>query len=183
MIQKFARPGSHGRHYVRGLAHFAHRKNGDFGNTRVNQFNGTNRALRILGVDTYQDNFGVLILQLAQNGVVRSGRKTDMAQHGPSQIRAFYAAIEYDGLFAILRQEGNCDPGHDSILCVLCHATNFQRRGQMTFVIEGGTSDENGRSMAGRFSLLIAGNPARLLVDPIVRQRPTIEKMVYSSSR
>jgi hypothetical protein len=45
--------------------------------------------------------------------------------------------MQYDGLFAVLGEEGDGDPGHDSILGVQCHATNFQRRGQMTFVIEG----------------------------------------------
>jgi hypothetical protein len=40
-------------------------------------------------------------------------------------------------LFAVLGEEGDGDPGHDSILSVHCYATNFQRRGQMTFVITG----------------------------------------------
>ena len=103
----------------------------------MNQFDGANGALRILGVDADQDHFGVLILQLTQDGIARSDGEPNMAHDGTGQIGALDATIEYDGLFAVLRKEGNGDPGHDSILGVQCHATNFQRRGQMTFVIEG----------------------------------------------
>jgi hypothetical protein len=100
-----------------------------------------NGSLRILGIDTHQDDFGVLILQLTQNRIARPGREPDMAQHGPGQIGAFDPAVQCDGLFAIFSEKGDGDPGHDSILGVQCHATNFQRRGQMTFVTKT-TSDE-----------------------------------------
>jgi hypothetical protein len=112
----------------------------------VDQFDGSNGSLRILGIDTDQDNFSVLILQLTHNRIARSRRETDMAQYCSGQVSALDPAIQYDGLFAVLREEGDSDPGHGSILGVHCHATNFQRRGQMTFVIEERTSDE----MAGR---------------------------------
>ena len=138
MIQKLTRPGSHGGNNVRRLVHFSDSKNCDSGNVGVDQLDGADGALRILGIDIHQDNFSPLIQQLAQNGVARSRREPDMAQHGSGQIGALHPAIQYDGLFAVLGQEGDGDPGHDSILSVHCHATNFQRPSQMTFVIEGG---------------------------------------------
>ena len=141
VIQKLARAGSHGGNNVCGLAHFAHGENCDFGKVAVDQFDGANGSLRILRIDTHQDDFGVLILQLAQNRIARPGGKPDMAQHRSGQVGALDPAVQCDGLFAILSEEGDGDPGHDSILGVQCHATNFQRRGQMTFVTKM-TSDE-----------------------------------------
>jgi hypothetical protein len=49
-------------------------------------------------------------------------------------------------LFAVLGEEGDGDPGHDSILCVHGHATNFQRRSQVTFV----TKDRGEAASFGR---------------------------------
>jgi hypothetical protein len=136
VIQKLARAGSHGGNNIRGLTHFAHGENCDFGKVAMDQFDGANGSLRILGIDTHQDDFGVLILQLTQNRIARSGGETDMAQHGSGQVGALDPAVQCDGLFAILSEEGDGDPGHDSILRVHYYATKFQRRGQMTFVIE-----------------------------------------------
>jgi hypothetical protein len=137
MIQKLARPGSHGGNNVRGLVHFAHRKNRDFGNAGVDQFDGADGPLRILRINVHHHNFRALILQLTQNGVARPCREPDMAQYRTRQIGALHAAIEYDGLLAVFGKEGDGDSGHSLFLCVHCHATDFQRRGQMTFVIEG----------------------------------------------
>src|SRR5450759_1678558 len=96
-----------------------------------------------------------------------------MAQYRSGQIGALHPAIQYDGFFAVLGQEGDGDPGHDSILSVHYHATNFQRRGQMTFVIEGGTSDE----AAGRQRVFPSGQRTRRTAGySIVRQRPALEK-------
>lgn len=74
-----------------------------------------------------------------------------MTQYRSGQIGALDPAIQYDGLFAVLGQDGDGDPGHDSILSVHCHATNFQRRSQMTFVIEGGSQTK--RQVASGFQL------------------------------
>jgi len=138
MIQKLARAGAHGGNDVGGLVHFTDGKNRDVGGAGMDEFDRANGTLRILRVDAHENNFGALILQLAQNGVTRSNWETDVAQHGPSQIGALHPAVEYDGLFAVLGQEGDCDPGHDSLLSVHGHATNFQLRSQVTFVIERG---------------------------------------------
>jgi hypothetical protein len=54
-------------------------------------------------------------------------------------------------LFAVLGEEGDGDPGHDSILCVHGHATNFQRRSQVTFV----TKAEARRQVSGGFEELV----------------------------
>jgi hypothetical protein len=91
----------------------------------VDQFNGADGSLRILGVNIHQDDFGALILQLTQNSIARSHRETDTAQYGSGKIGTFHPAIQYDGLFAVLGKERDGDPGHDSILSVHCHATNF----------------------------------------------------------
>jgi hypothetical protein len=73
-------------------------------------------------------------------------------------------------LFAVLGKKGDGDPGHDSILSVHCHATNFQRRGKVTFVIEGGATTK--RQVAGE-EFVVSKSPAGLLVRLIVRQRST----------
>jgi len=80
--------------------------------------------------------------------------------------------MQYDGFLAILGQEGDGDPGHDSILSVHCHATNFPRRGQVTFVIKGDLR-RSGRSPAGFQS---RQKPSQVLVYLIVRQSPALEK-------
>jgi hypothetical protein len=76
-------------------------------------------------------------------------------------------------LFAVFGKKGNGDPGHGSILCVHYHVTNFQCRGQMTFVIEGHLR-RSGGSPAG--SSIRGKQPSRLPGYLIVRQRPVIEK-------
>jgi len=136
VIQKLARAGSHGGNDVSGLTHFAYGENCDFGNIAVDQFDGADGSLRILRINIHQNDFGALILQLAQNRIARPRGETHMAQHRSGQVGALNPAVKNDGLFAVLGEEGDGDPGHDSILGVHCHATNFQRRGQMTFVIE-----------------------------------------------
>ncbi len=57
-----------------------------------------------------------------------------MAQYGASEVGALDSAVQNDGLFAVLGEKGDGDPGHDSILSAHGHATNFQRPGQVTFV-------------------------------------------------
>jgi len=103
-----------------------------------------------------------------------------MAQYRAGQISALDATMHYDGFFAILGEEGNGDPGHDSILGVQCHATNFQPRGQMTFVIEmdlrrgvGSPARLNGKGKG----------PDRLLVYSIVRQSRALEKTREKSEK
>jgi hypothetical protein len=59
--------------------------------------------------------------------------------------------MQYDGFFAVLGEEGDGDPGHDSILSVHCNATNFQRRDQVTFVIKLDHGRE--RQVASGFSI------------------------------
>src|SRR6266853_1220729 len=116
MIQKLTRSRSHGGNNVRRLVHFANRKNRDSRNVGVDQFDGADRSLRILRIDIHQDNFGALIQQLTQNGIARSRREPDMAQYGSGKIGTLDPAIQYDGLFAVLGEESDSDPGHDSIL-------------------------------------------------------------------
>jgi hypothetical protein len=170
MIQKLTGTCSHGGDDVRGLAHLAHGKNRDVRNAGVNQFDGADSALRILGVNAYQDDFSPLILQLPQYGIARTDGEAHMAEHGAGQIGALDATVQNYGLFAIFGKKGDSDPGHDSILSVHCHATNFQHRGQVTFVTEG---DGQGCWRVSKSR----ETAARLLVSLIVRQRPALEKM------
>jgi len=129
MIQELTRAGSHGGNNVGGLVDLADGKNRDFGNAGVDQFDGANSSLRILGIDIHQDDFDALILQLTQDGIARSQGEPDVAQCRTGKVRALHPAVQYDGLFAVLGKEGDSDPGHDSILSVHSHATNFQRPG------------------------------------------------------
>jgi hypothetical protein len=110
----------------------------------------------------------MLILQLPHYGVGGADWEANMAQRGAREVGALDPAVQDDGLFAILGQEGDGDAGHDSLLflSVHCHATNFQRWGQVTFVIEG---DRRGGGLAG--GLESREIPARLLVQEIVRQK------------
>jgi len=108
----------------------------------VDQLDGADGALRILGIDAYQRDFRALILQLPQNRIARPNGEPDVAQSSARQVRALDPAVQYNGLFAVFGEKRDGDPGHDSILSVQCHATNFQRQGQMTFVTKWSDDEE-----------------------------------------
>src|SRR5207253_7695240 len=79
----------------------------------------------------------MLIENLAQHGVARAHRKSDVAEHRSGHVGAFNPGVQEDGLFAVLGEDGDGYPMHESVLGLQGHATNFLPPGQMTFVIEG----------------------------------------------
>ncbi len=88
-----------------------------------------------------------------------------MTQYRPCQVGALHPAMHYNGLFAVLGKERDGDPGHDFLHCIHCHATNFQPRSQVTFVIERDLDEA-----AGSWGRLEGETSPRLLVAFIVRQ-------------
>jgi hypothetical protein len=59
----------------------------------LNQFDGFDGGLRILAGDIHEDDFGAQILNLAQNWVSGSGRKSDVTKNHPAQARTFHTAL------------------------------------------------------------------------------------------
>ncbi len=106
------------------------------GKVRMDQFDGAHRALSVPRIDIHQSDLGALVLQLTKYRVARPVRQAHMVQHRASHVRAFHARIQYDGLLAILGEDGDGDALHDSVLGVQGHATSFLRWGQVTIVIE-----------------------------------------------
>jgi hypothetical protein len=101
-----------------------------------------------------------------------------MTQCRSGQVGTLHPAVQYHGLFAVLGKERDGDPGHDSILVVHYHATNFQRLSQMTFVIEGRRQTK--RQVNGECS--IGGRiPSNCWFYLIVRQTLALEKTAADS--
>src|SRR6266849_3930859 len=141
-VQKLARSRPHRGDDVGRLGQFSSRKNCDVPGGGVNHFNGADGPLRILWINIHQHDFRPLIEYLPEHCVAGGHGKPDVAEHGPGHMSAFDPRIQNRGLFAVLREDGDGYPVHESILALHGHATNFLYRGQMTFVIEGETSGE-----------------------------------------
>ena len=69
VVQIFAGSGAHAGHDGGGLLHAAVGEDGELQGVGLNQFDGLDGGLRILGRDIDQDYFGAQILNLAQDGV------------------------------------------------------------------------------------------------------------------
>ena len=94
-------------------------------------------------------------------------------------MRAFQTAVENNGLFAVFREDRDGDARHESISSAQGHATNFLCWGQVTFVIEGDSTNGRGgwelRQPPGE-------KPARQLVHAIVRQNSAVVKVKVQTS-
>jgi len=91
----------------------------------VDQLDGADSSLRILGIDSHQHNFGALIQQLTQHGIAGpQGTRHGSIPFGPDWCSR--PAIQYDGLFAVLGQEGDGDPGMTrfSVFIVMLRTSN-----------------------------------------------------------
>ena len=94
MIQVFPGSGAHAGHNRCGLLHASVGKDGELQGVGLNQFNGFDGALRILGRDINHDDFGAQILNLAQDGVGGSGGKADVAEHDPTQAGSLHPSLQ-----------------------------------------------------------------------------------------
>ena len=94
MIEVFSGSGAHAGDDGRGLLHVAVGKDGELQSVGLNQLDGFDGALRILGRDVDDDDFGAQILNLAQDGVGGSGGKADVAEYDPTQAGCFHPALQ-----------------------------------------------------------------------------------------
>ena len=94
MIQIFARAGTHAGHDAGRMRHVAVGEDADLLGGGANQFDGANGALGILRGNVDDHDFGARILQLAENRVGGSGRKSNMAEHRLSQARRFQTTLQ-----------------------------------------------------------------------------------------
>ena len=76
VIQIFTGPGAHAGHNGGGLLHGSVGKDGELEGVGLNQFDGFDGALRILGRDIDDDDFGAQVLNLAQDGIGGSGEES-----------------------------------------------------------------------------------------------------------
>ena len=79
VIQIFAGSGAHAGHDGGGLLHGSVGEDGELQSVGLNEFDGLDGGMRILGSDIDHDNFNPQILNLAQDGVRGSSRKADVA--------------------------------------------------------------------------------------------------------
>ena len=94
IIEILASAGAHAGDDASGMGHVAVGENANLLRGGANQFNGADGALRILCGNIDDDNFRARILNLAQNGVGRSGGKPDMAEDGLSQACGFETILQ-----------------------------------------------------------------------------------------
>jgi hypothetical protein len=106
----------------------------------MDHLDGANGTLGVLRINVDQYDLSTLVLQLAEDRIAWSNRKTGMAEYDPGQVSALQPTVQDRGLVSVLRKESYGDPTHGSFLGVFGHATNFHPSSQMTFVIEGRTA-------------------------------------------
>ena len=117
-VQKLTRSRPHSRDNIRRLSQLADRKDRDIPRGGVNHFNRPNSSLRILRVDVHQDDFCPLIEDLAQHRITWAHGKPNVAEHSSGHVGAFNPGIQNYGLFAVLREDGDGYPMHESILAL-----------------------------------------------------------------
>jgi hypothetical protein len=101
-IDELASPGAHRANNGHGVAHFADSENRDVIGCGADQFDGTNCTLRVVRVDIDQYDFGVLILNLADDGICCADGKANIAEHGAGNVGAFQTILKNDRLLAVL---------------------------------------------------------------------------------
>ena len=94
-IQKLPGPGPHRSYDRRRMTHFSDGKDGDVAGGRVDEFNGINRPLRIVGINIDQNDFAPRILDLAQDRVGGAHGKAEVNVVGPAQVGGFEAGLQH----------------------------------------------------------------------------------------
>jgi hypothetical protein len=116
VIEEFSSSGAHGSHYGGGLLHAPIGKNRQLQGIGLNQLNRFYGPLRILRGNIYEHDFRTLILNLAQDGIGRTGREAHCAENYARQPGGFQAALQFRQTIAIFGQQGYWDPRHVAVL-------------------------------------------------------------------
>src|ERR1700733_1180334 len=94
VIQILSSSGAHAGHNGGGLQHRSVSKNCKLQGVRLDEFYGPDRWLRILGRNVDDNDLCAQILNLPQDGIRRSGGKSDIAEYCPAQTRSLYTALQ-----------------------------------------------------------------------------------------
>ena len=61
----------------------------------MDQFNGADGALYVVGIDIHQHYFGADILYLAHDGIGGAGREADMGEDVSAHVRCLQTMLEH----------------------------------------------------------------------------------------
>ena len=95
VIQVFPGSGAHAGHDGGRLQQGSVGEDGELQGVGLDEFNGFDGGLRIPGRDINDDHLGAQILNLAQDGVRRSGGKADVGEHHPGQLCGLQAVLQF----------------------------------------------------------------------------------------
>src|SRR5271166_122398 len=128
VVEVFSGTRSHGSHDGGGLGHAAIGEDAELQGVGLQQFDGFDGALRIVRRDINQNDLGAQVLNVAENRVGRSRRKTGKAADHASQPGGFEAGLQAGQTIAIFGEEGYSNAMHGAVLADFSRCLHVRKK-------------------------------------------------------
>ena len=119
---------AHAGHDIRRLRHLSIGEDGNLLGSGPNQFDGANRAMRVMHRNFYDNNFGARLLYPADDRVRWTDGEPNVAEYFIAQSSCSQALLQYGKAFPVFGQQGYSNPMHGAALADFSRCLHVRKR-------------------------------------------------------